>query len=114
VSENATSPPAGQSGELGDAISFAADDPKNKAAHIAMQARRSHRRWSRVRRTRIGMLRGDLGEALHRASVSARGSRQRLDAGDLAAAAYLIRLLSAYAGFAAACLTDLDDLGRPR
>jgi hypothetical protein len=74
-------------------------------------ARAAYRCRSRVRRTRLAMVRADLGEALRHASVTAQGGRQRLDAGDLVAATYLIRRLLAFATFAAACADDLEVMG---
>jgi hypothetical protein len=109
---NATSPPAREAGEPGNAISFAADAPKIAPNHSATQAHRAaFRRRSRARRTRLAMVRTDLDQALHHASVSAQAGRQRLDSGDLTAAAYVIGVLAAYTKFAAACISDLEDLG---
>jgi hypothetical protein len=93
-------------------------NPGNNPAQTATQVYRStaavraaYRCRSRVRRTRLAMVRADLGEALRHASVTAQGGRQRLDAGDLVAATYLIRRLLAFATFAAACADDLEVMG---
>jgi hypothetical protein len=99
-------PSAGTPSELSCSTAVADDLQVSKPAppvQAISPARHAYRCQSRVRRTRLAMVR----------DAAAKAARQRLAAGDYNSAVFLIRRLQAFSDFVANCAGDFGALGKP-